>query len=109
MEKQVKLNVYLFQPQYAVEIRKENTYWLPYSAGCIWSYASTISEVSKKTRNLQQSKGTNRMSYEGVTLPCGLKVKNGEIITEPQHDFKAINDFILKINAGPIFHRLLRK
>ena len=48
MEKQVKLNVYLFQPQYAVEIRKENTYWLPYSAGCIWSYASTISEVSEK-------------------------------------------------------------
>ena len=48
MEKQTKLNVYLFQPQYAVEIRKENTYWLPYSAGCIWSYASTIPEISEK-------------------------------------------------------------
>ena len=45
METETKLNVYLFQPQYAVEIRKENTYWLPYSAGCIWSYANTIPEV----------------------------------------------------------------
>lgn len=42
------------------------------------------------------------MAYEGVTIPCGLKIKNGEIITEAKHDFEAINDFILKINAGPI-------
>lgn len=32
-------NLYLFQPQYAVELRKETNYWLPYSVGCIWSYA----------------------------------------------------------------------
>lgn len=48
METKNKLNVYLFQPQYAVEIRNENTYWLPYSAGCIWSYANTIPEVASK-------------------------------------------------------------
>jgi hypothetical protein len=40
--------------------------------------------------------------YEGVTIPCGLKIKNGQIVTEPQHDFEAIKSFILKINAGPI-------
>jgi radical SAM superfamily enzyme YgiQ (UPF0313 family) len=32
------MNVYLFQPQYAVEYRNENTFWIPYSVGCIWSY-----------------------------------------------------------------------
>jgi len=67
-----------------------------------WLAQTQRGRISKEIRNLQQSKGTNRMSYEGVTLPCGLKVKNGEIITEPQHDFKAINDFILKINSGPL-------
>ena len=40
--------------------------------------------------------------YEGVTIPCGLKVKNGQIVTEPQHDFEAIKSFILEINAEPI-------
>jgi len=48
METENKLNVYLFQPQYAVEIRNENTYWLPYSAGCLWTYAATIPEVQKR-------------------------------------------------------------
>ena len=41
-------------------------------------------------------------AYEGVTIPCGLKVKNGEIVTKPNHDYEAIKNFILKINAGPI-------
>ena len=48
MENQTKLNVYLFQPQYAVERRKENTYWLPYSAGCLWTYANTFPEVQER-------------------------------------------------------------
>lgn len=39
-------NVYLFQPQYAVEFRKEKNYWLPYSAGCIWSYASQYEDIT---------------------------------------------------------------
>ena len=42
-----KKNVYLFQPQYAIEFRKENTYWLPYSAGCLWSYASQFDWVKE--------------------------------------------------------------
>ena len=42
------------------------------------------------------------MTYEGVTLPCGLKVKNGEIITEAKHDYEEIKNFIVKINSGPI-------
>jgi len=39
-------NVYLFQPQYAVEFRKEKNYWLPYSAGCVWSYASQYKDIT---------------------------------------------------------------
>jgi len=38
-------NVYLFQPQYAVERRTENTYWIPYSVGCLWSYASQFNDI----------------------------------------------------------------
>lgn len=34
------MNVYLFQPQYPVTVRDKINYWLPYSAGCIWSYAA---------------------------------------------------------------------
>jgi radical SAM superfamily enzyme YgiQ (UPF0313 family) len=39
-------NVYLFQPQYVVEVRKEKNYWLPYSAGCIWSYAAQFKDIT---------------------------------------------------------------
>ena len=39
-------NVYLFQPQYAVEFRKEKNYWLPYSVGCLWSYAQQFSDIA---------------------------------------------------------------
>lgn len=38
-------NVYLFQPQYAVEFRKEKNYWLPYSAGCLWAYAAQFTNI----------------------------------------------------------------
>lgn len=41
--------------------------------------------------------------YEGVTLDCGLKVKNGIVVTEP--DIDAIKqsslELIARINAGP--------
>lgn len=39
-------NAYLFQPQYSVEIRNEETYWLPYSVGCLWSYCSQFKEIT---------------------------------------------------------------
>lgn len=38
-------NIYMFQPQYAVEIRKEDTYWLPYSVGCLWAYCSEFEDI----------------------------------------------------------------
>ena len=38
-------NVYLFQPQYTVEYRKETNYWIPYSAGCLWSYATQYPDI----------------------------------------------------------------
>ena len=39
-------NVYLFQPQYSVEVRKEENYWLPYSVGCLWSYCSQFDDIT---------------------------------------------------------------
>lgn len=39
-------NLYMFQPQYAVEVRKEDTYWLPYSVGCLWAYCMQYEDVS---------------------------------------------------------------
>ena len=38
-------NVYFFQPQYAVEIRNEKNYWLPYSIGCLWSYCQQFQDI----------------------------------------------------------------
>lgn len=46
-------SVYLFQPQYAVEYGDTDTYYLPYSAGCLWSFASTHAEVVQ-TYTLQE-------------------------------------------------------
>ena len=40
------------------------------------------------------------MTYEGVTLDCGLKVKNSKIVTEAKIDYDAIKHH--KINSGPI-------
>ena len=40
-------NVYLFQPQYSVEYRKETNYWIPYSAGCIWSYVNQFDDIKE--------------------------------------------------------------
>ncbi len=39
-------NLYLFQPQYSVEVRKEENYWLPYSVGCLWSYCSQFDDIT---------------------------------------------------------------
>ena len=36
--------VYLFQPQHAIFIKGIENYWLPYAAGCLWSYASKHTE-----------------------------------------------------------------
>jgi|694.fasta_scaffold32544_2 putative methyltransferase len=41
-----KKNIYLFQPQYSVDFRKEPNYWLPYSSGCLWSYASQFDDIT---------------------------------------------------------------
>lgn len=38
-------NIYLFQPQYDLEINNKTNYWFPYSIGCIWSYAEQFSEI----------------------------------------------------------------
>lgn len=43
----MKKNIYLFQPQYSVEIRTEPNYWLPYAMGCLWSYAQQFDFVKE--------------------------------------------------------------
>lgn len=36
----------MFQPQYAVEVRNEETYWLPYSVGCLWAYCLQYGDIT---------------------------------------------------------------
>lgn len=43
----LKKNIYLFQPQYAVEFRNELNYWIPYSVGCIWSYCEQFADIKE--------------------------------------------------------------
>jgi radical SAM superfamily enzyme YgiQ (UPF0313 family) len=38
-------NVYLFQPQYSVEVRNQDSYWIPYSVGCLWSYCNQFEHI----------------------------------------------------------------
>ena len=38
-------NIYLFQPQYSIEFRKETNYYLPHSVGCLWSYAQQFADI----------------------------------------------------------------
>lgn len=39
-------NIYLFQPQYSVNFKGTTSYWLPYSLGCLWAYASQFSDIT---------------------------------------------------------------
>ena len=49
--------------------------------------------------------------YEGVTLDCGLKVKNGEIVTEADMNSikQAQQEFIKQINSGKQPPRIARE
>lgn len=38
-------NIYLFQPQYSENINGIERYWLPYSCGCLWSYARQFDDI----------------------------------------------------------------
>jgi len=42
----MKHNIYLFQAQYSISIKGNPAYWLPYSVGCIWSYAQQFETVT---------------------------------------------------------------
>lgn len=39
------MNVYLFQPQNAIDSGDQKNYWLPYSAACLWSYARQYKDI----------------------------------------------------------------
>mgnify|MGYP003564622968 FL=1 len=38
-------NIYLFQPQHEIYVGGEINYWIPYSIGCLWSYAKQFDWV----------------------------------------------------------------
>lgn len=38
-------NVYLFQPQHEILVGGVPNFWIPYSAGCIWSYVQQFEEI----------------------------------------------------------------
>ena len=42
----MKKNLYLFQPQYSIKYNNNSNYWVPYSAGCIWSYAKQFKDIN---------------------------------------------------------------
>jgi putative methyltransferase len=46
-------NLYLFQPQQTVDVNGRKSYWLPYSVGCLWSYALQNTLV-KENYNLKK-------------------------------------------------------
>ena len=43
-------NLYLFNPQYGVDIENNTgtvtTYWLPYATGCLWAYVKQFKDIS---------------------------------------------------------------
>lgn len=41
----MKKNVYLFQPQNEMLVAGVSNYWIPYSAGCIWSYVQQFENI----------------------------------------------------------------
>ena len=41
----MKKEVYLFQPQNEIVVGGVSNYWIPYSAGCIWSYAQQFEDI----------------------------------------------------------------
>ena len=43
----MKKNLYLFQPHQSFEFNNKKSYWLPYSVGCLWSYAQQNSVVNE--------------------------------------------------------------
>ena len=49
--------------------------------------------------------------YEGVTLDCGLKVKNGEVQNKPDMEAieKAAKELIDRISSGPLPQTLARR
>jgi putative methyltransferase len=40
-------NVYLFQPQNVITVNGQSNYWIPYSAGIVWSYVSQFKEIKE--------------------------------------------------------------
>lgn len=46
MQTNNKKNVYLFQPQLGVDLGSLYSYYLPYSVGCLWSYAKQFAKIN---------------------------------------------------------------
>ena len=42
----MKKEVYLFQPQNEIMVGGVSNYWIPYSAGCVWSYVQQFENIN---------------------------------------------------------------
>ena len=69
-------NVYLFQPQFSVEVRKEINHWLPYSVGCLWSYAQQFDIIKENflLKNIIFKRQDPRVVLDSIESPsvCGF-------------------------------------
>lgn len=73
-------NVYLFQPQYQADVKDVYKYWLPYGAGCVWSYAEQFDFVKENFQldnlffsRLHPDEVLNKMTNPRV---CGFGIYN---------------------------------
>lgn len=70
----MKKNVYLFQPQNSIIVNGTPNYWMPYSAGIIWSYANQYDDI-KSNFNL------DRLFYKRETSDIVLeKIKDPVVV-----------------------------
>ena len=69
-------NVYLFQPQYSTASPEGLECWLPYSAGCVWSYAAQFEDISTNFQlcDLFFQKESIELVLQKITEPavCGF-------------------------------------
>ena len=71
-------NVYLFQPQYQNQYNNVTHYWFPYSAACLWAYATLFPEITSHFRlaeiQFKREKQDDVISRMEDPAYCGFSV-----------------------------------
>lgn len=108
-------NVYLFQPQYDQEINNKTNYWIPYSVGCIWSYASQFNDIIDNFT--LKELGFRRENHEDVCLRlenpkiCGFStyVWNNEYNLKLAEKIKKLYPSCIIVFGGPMINETFLK